>query len=87
LPHGTPEELRRLAHNIVLDLIDQPSPPIYRGIIAYHGLLKFHMPVQKLYELDHDFGLRILCEKRRFQTEMSKRGLSLFVRNGKEWES
>jgi hypothetical protein len=39
LPHGTSEEICRLAQNIAPDLIDQPSPAIYRGIIAYHGLL------------------------------------------------
>jgi hypothetical protein len=72
LPHDTPEELRRLAQDIAPHLIDQPSPPIYRETVACHRPLEFSMPVQKPYESDHNFDLHILCEKRRFQREMSR---------------
>jgi hypothetical protein len=87
LPHGTPEELRRLSQDIARDLIDQSSPPISRGSITHHGPLEFHIPVQKPYESDHAFSLRILCEKRRSQKEMSKRAPITAVRESKERES
>jgi hypothetical protein len=83
LPYGTPEELHRFAQDIEPDLIDQPSPSIYRGTIASHGLLEFQMPVQKLYESDHDFDLHVFCEKRRFQKEMSRRAPSLLSRTAR----
>jgi hypothetical protein len=85
LPHDTPEKLRHIAQYIALDLIDQSSPLIYRGTIAHHGRLEFQMPVQKPYESDRDFDFRVLCEKRWFQKEMSRRAPSLLsgtVRNG-----
>jgi hypothetical protein len=77
LPHGTSQEICRFAQDIAPDLIDQPSPAIYRGIITCHGPLEFQMPVQKSYESDHDLDLRVLCEKRRSQKGMSKRTPSL----------
>jgi hypothetical protein len=45
------------------------------------------MPVQKPYESDHDFDLRVPREKCRFQKEMLT-GITLtVVRDGKELES
>jgi hypothetical protein len=86
LPHGTLKELRHLAHDIAPDLTNQPSSPICRGTTAYDEPLEFQMPVQKPYESDHDFGLRVLCEKCQFQKEMSRHTALIIALDGKERE-